>query len=241
MSIDGKNAAQDAFILGDALARQGDLLSARGALQTAISLNDPEWSPRAACVLGDLLWTQGDPAGAEPFLAVARDSGHPDWAPAAEVVQGVICASRRDVSGAMRAYGAAIASEHPKHAANAWFNLGTLHQQRGEWTLAVIAFRRAIDFRHPEFSPKAAVNLGYVLFNHLGQVEEAEQAFAVAVNSGNQEQAELAKMNLATMRHLAAANRRGDRHAVVDDSVDVSTGRGKGGLKWRQWIRRDRS
>jgi len=241
MSGDSNNAARNAFTLGDALARQGDFFSARGAFQTAISHNDPEWSPRAACVLGDLLWSQGDAASAEPILAIARQSGHPDWGPAAEVVQGVICAARSDMGGAMRAYGAAIASQHPTHAANAWFNLGTLHQQRREWVLAVTAFQRAIDFRHPEFSPKAAVNLGYVLFNNLGQVEEAEQAFAVAIHSENREQAELARMNLEAMRQLAAANQKGDQLTGVDDPVNVSTGRGKGGLKWRRWFRRDGS
>jgi tetratricopeptide (TPR) repeat protein len=236
----GRSEAQDAFIMGDALARQGDFESARGALQTAMSRDDPEWSPRAAYVLGDLLWQLGDPGSAEPVLRVACDSGHPDWAPAAEVGRGVICAARRDVAGAMRAYGAATASEHPKHAANAWFNLGTLHQQRGETSLAVIAYRRAIAFQHPELSPKAAVNLGYVLFNQLGQVQEAEEAFQIAITSQNEEQAQLAKQNLAAMRQLVRANQRGDRHDVVDDPVDVSVGRGKGGLKWRRWVRRDR-
>jgi tetratricopeptide (TPR) repeat protein len=239
MDASGRSEAQDAYLVGDRLARQRDFEGARGAFQTAISLGDPEWSPRAAYGLGSLLWNLGDPGGAEPILRVAINAGHPDWTPAAEVVQGVICAARQDVAGATRAYGAAIASEHPEHAANAWFNLGTLHQQRGETMLAVTAYRRAISFEHPELSPKAAVNLGYVLFNQLGQAAEAEAAFQVAIASDNQQQAELARQNLTAMRQLSRAAGRGERHQVVDDQVDVSVGRGKGGLKWRRWIRRD--
>jgi tetratricopeptide (TPR) repeat protein len=231
MDASGRSEAQDAFLLGDRLARQRDFEGARGAFQTAISLGNPEWSPRAAYGLGSLLWNLGDPGGAEPILRVAINAGHPDWTPAAEVVQGV--------AGATRAYGSAIASEHPEHAANAWFNLGTLHQQRGETMLAVTAYRRAISFEHPELSPKAAVNLGYVLFNQLGQAAEAEAAFQVAIASDNRQQAELARQNLTAMRQLSRAADRGERHDVVDDQVDVSVGRAKGGLKWRRWIRRD--
>lgn len=51
----------------------------------------------------------------------------------------------------------------------------------------MVAYRRAIDYRHPELSPRAAVNLGYVLFNDLGQVEDAEAAFQVAIDSSDAE------------------------------------------------------
>jgi len=77
-----------------------------------------------------------------------------------------------------------------------------------------------------------------LLFNQLGQAAEAEAAFQVAA-SDNQQQAELARQNLTAMRQLSRAAGRGERHQVVDDQVDVSVGRGKGGLKWRRWIRRD--
>ena len=39
--------------MGDYLARQGDVESARGAFQSAIAMHDPEWSPRAAYHLTD--------------------------------------------------------------------------------------------------------------------------------------------------------------------------------------------
>ena len=241
MSDEDRSPAQDAFIMGDLLARQGDVESARGAFQSAIAMGDPEWSPRAAYHLGELLWAVRDPGGAEAALGVAVAAGHPEWSPAAEVVQGVICAARQDMGGATRAYGAAIASEHPTHAARAWFNLGTLHQQRSETGLAVVAYRRAIDYRHSELSPRAAVNLGYVLFNDLGQVEDAEAAFQVAIDSSDAEQAQLARQNLAAMRQLTAARRRGDRHDIVEDAKDLSVGRGKGSQKWRRRVRRDPS
>jgi hypothetical protein len=74
-----------------------------------------------------------------------------------------------------------------------------------------MAYRRAIELDHPELSPRAAVNLGYVLFNQ----------------------------NLAAMRQLTAERQQGERHWIVEDARDVSVGRGKGGLKWRRWVRRD--
>ena len=153
----------------------------------------------------------------------------------------MICAARQDMDGAMRAYGAAIASGHPTHATRAWFNRGTLHQQRGETAQAVMAYRRAIELDHPELSPRAAVNLGYVLFNQAGMVEEAEEAFQIAIDSDDAEQAQLARQNLAAMRQLTAERQQGERHWIVEDARDVSVGRGKGGLKWRRWVRRDQS
>jgi len=113
------------------------------------------------------------------------------------------------MAGVMRAYGAAIASRHPTHAARAWFNLGILHQQRGEIELALAAHRGAIEYRHPEIGPRAAVNLGFVLFTELGQVEQAEAAFQVAINGQDPEQAQLGRQNLAAMRQLAADRRQG--------------------------------
>lgn len=113
MSDQWRSEAESAFLLGDILARQGDVESATGAFHSAIAMDDPEWSSRAAYHLGELLWQTRDPDGAEAALRVAADAGHPEWTPAAQVVQGVICAARQDMDGAMRADGAAIASGHP--------------------------------------------------------------------------------------------------------------------------------
>ena len=140
----------------------------------------------------------------------------------------------------MRAYGAAIATRHPTHAARAWFNLGTLHQQRGEIELALAAYRGAIEYRHPEIGPRAAVNLGFVLFTELGQVEQAEAAFQVAINGQDPEQAQLGRQNLAAMRQLAADRHQGVRHDGVEEPKDLSVGRGKGSQRWTAWVRRGR-
>jgi Flp pilus assembly protein TadD len=83
MSDKGRSEAENAFLLGDLLARQGDVESARGAFQSAVAMHDPEWSPWAAYHLGELLWAVRDPAGAEAALRVATDAGHPEWSPAA--------------------------------------------------------------------------------------------------------------------------------------------------------------
>ena len=41
MSDEDRSPAQDAFIMGDLLARQGDVESARGAFQSEIAMGDP--------------------------------------------------------------------------------------------------------------------------------------------------------------------------------------------------------
>jgi len=78
MSDKGRSEAESAFLMGDYLARQGDVESARGAFQSAIAMNDPEWSPRAAYHLGELLWQVDDPEGAEAALWVAIQARHPE-------------------------------------------------------------------------------------------------------------------------------------------------------------------
>ena len=72
MSDKDRRQAQDAFTMGDLLARQGDVEQARGAFQSAIAMRDPEWSPRAAYHLGELLWAVRDPRGAEHPGALPR-------------------------------------------------------------------------------------------------------------------------------------------------------------------------
>ena len=78
MSDKGRSEAESAFRMGDYLARQGDVESARGAFQSAIAMNDPEWSPRAAYHLGELLWQVDDPEGADAALWVAIQARHPE-------------------------------------------------------------------------------------------------------------------------------------------------------------------
>jgi TolA-binding protein len=79
MSGQWRSEAESAFLLGDILARQGDVESATGAFHSAIAMDDPEWSPRAAYHLGELLWQTRDPGGAEAALRLAIDAGHPEW------------------------------------------------------------------------------------------------------------------------------------------------------------------
>lgn len=116
-------AARNAFLVGYALATgqarsghaEGDVEAARGALLTAITAGDPEWSPRASYVLGDFLLQQGDASGAQRALSVALDAGHPEWTPGAQVVAGVLAAAGGDRIAAEAQYRAAIGSGHPQH------------------------------------------------------------------------------------------------------------------------------
>jgi tetratricopeptide (TPR) repeat protein len=218
--------------MGLALAQQGDVESARGAFLTCMALGDPEWSPRSAAMLGEILWGHGNAEAAEPILRRAVESSHPEWSAAAGVTLGVVLAHRGDHAGAERAYQAVIAAGHRPHAALAWFNLGTLHQHRRDWGAAVAAYRQAMATEDVEVGPKAAVNLGFVLFSEVGDAAGAEEAFATAIASRHPEQAPLAARNLEALRALQGS---GAPTIVVDDAVNVSTGRGRGGLKWRFW------
>ena len=55
--------------------------SARGALQVADGLGDPEWSPRSAYVLGELSLVRGHLDVAERNAQLVIDSQHPDGHP----------------------------------------------------------------------------------------------------------------------------------------------------------------
>ena len=103
------------------------------------------------------------------------------------------------------------------------------------------AYRRAVASRHPELGPRAAVNLGYVLFNMLGEVDEAAAAFQVAIDGPDPGQAALARQNLAAMRQLVAERGRGQGFDMDEDARDISVGRGRGTQKWRRWVGRDPS
>ena len=131
MSDQWRSEAESAFLLGDILARQGDVASATGAFHSAIAMDDPEWSPQAAYHLGG----RGLPAGhrAGPFRAEPQGG------------------------------------------------------------------------REPRLRP---VQPGRM-------VEEAEEAFQIAIDSDDAEQAQLARQNLAAMRQLTAERQQGERHWIV--------------------------
>ncbi len=234
--------AETAFLLGYALATgrvsaapDDQYESARGALQHAISLGDPEWSPRAAYVLGELSVVRGRLDVADHNTRLAIDSGHPDWAPAAYVVLGLLEVARGNKGAAMSAYDTAIASGHPEHAPHAWFNMGTLIQSRGEAGAALYAFQQAVISEHPMYAAKAAVNLGFVAFNDLGDVAMARAAFHTALSYGDPQQSALAAQNLAAMDHLTAEGDAGRPQQVTDDGVNVSQARPQDPIK-RRWF-----
>jgi hypothetical protein len=66
----------------------------------------------------------------------------------------------------------------------------------------------AIDSAHPEYAPLASLRLGALLWG-AGRLEEANQAFAYAVEMGNPETANLARQALDEL----TSDRRTDPHS----------------------------
>ena len=130
---------------------------------------------------------------------------------------GLIHASRGDTAAAEAQCRAVADTGHPQHAPHAWFNLGTMHQRRREARRAIAAYREVLAADRSEYTARAALNLGFVLFNQLGDVAGAEQAFQLAIETGQPDQARMAALNLAAMRHLARTGPQGIRYAAVDD------------------------
>jgi Flp pilus assembly protein TadD len=226
MTDSDRNHARDAFSVGWALltgaatlAPDDDQEAACGAFVTAMHAGDPEWSPRASCVLGEMMLERGDPDSAARYLQLALASSHADWKPKADLLDGLVRAARGDVAGAVAAYGRAIVSRHSTYCPNGWFNLGVLHQGRGEVVHAVDAFRQAMALNDVEFRAKASVNLGFMLFNQMGDVEGAREAYIQAVATGHPQQSVLARKNLEALEALARSQL-GWRK--VDDTTDLT-------------------
>lgn len=212
--------AQSRFIVASTLLEQGKRDEAAGALRICAEADDPEWSPRAACMLAQVLLDAGDVDGADQAAAAAVRSGHPRWSSLAMIIQAVLRAGRGDLTGAKTAYRAVISLYAERNAvANAWFNLGTTFQAEGDFDAAITAFERAAAMQDTPFAAKAGVNLGYVLFTERGDVEAATAALQSVFESGDVEQSELARVNLAAIAQLDPGT-----PSVADPFVDLASG-----------------
>lgn len=199
------------------VAETGDYEAAERAFDDLIRQGHPDGSPRAAAAWGELLRRAERLEDAERVLQFAVDSGHPDWSPSARVTLGLIHASRGDTAAAEAQYRAVAEAGHPQYAPRAWFSLGTMHQRHRETQRAVSAYRKVLAADHSEYTARAALNLGFMLFNQFGDIAGAEQAFRTAIEVGQPDQARMAALNLAAMRHLTQSGPKGIRYAAVDD------------------------
>src|SRR5260370_26066363 len=89
--------------LGFWLDRQGDVGTARAALQHAISNREHDAAPLFALILGILLDKQGDAEGARAAYQQAIDSGNAEIAPQAMVNLGILLEKQGDAEGARAA------------------------------------------------------------------------------------------------------------------------------------------
>jgi tetratricopeptide (TPR) repeat protein len=214
--------------------------AARGALISAITANDAEWSPRAAYVLGMALFDRDDLAGARNYFALARRSGHPEWSVGGLIGQAHLAAREGHPDDAASLFRQVIDAGQAQFLASAWYNLGTIHQQRQSYREAADSYRRAMATSDPTFAPKAATNLGFVLANYLGDPAGARRAFEAAIASGDPQQAPLAKQNLRVMDELDRLRGAGVPLPSGEDGVDVSVPSGTGRVKRRWWFPRER-
>lgn len=235
--------ARDAFAVGIALLTgratvgpDDPFEAARGALMSAVNLNDPEWSPRAAYVLGMALFNRGDRSNARNYFAIAERSGHPEWSVGGLIGRAYLAAGERRTDEAARLFEEVIASGQAQFLAAAWYNLGTIHQQQQRFAEAAEAYRQAMQTEDAEFAPKAATNLGFVLANHLGDPAGARQAFQAAIASGDPVQARLAADNLSVLDELDRLRAEGVPLPSGEDGVDVSVPTNEGRVKRRWWF-----
>jgi FOG: TPR repeat len=242
-----EGAARDAFAFGVALLSGRVTVGADdpfeagcGALMSAVNLNDPEWSPRAAYVLGMTLFNRGDLDGAGNYFTIAERSGHPEWSVGGLIGRAYLAAGERRPDEAARLFEEVIASGQDQFLGAAWYNLGTIHQQQQRFSEAAEAYRQAMQTEDPEFAPKAATNLGFVLANYLGDPTGARQAFQAAIASGDPEQARLAADNLSVMDELDRLRAAGVPLPSGEDGVDVSVPTTEGRVKRRWWFPRQR-
>jgi tetratricopeptide (TPR) repeat protein len=185
-----------AFAVGVAFEAQGELEEARGAYQTCLRSQDPEWSARAALALGLLLRESDRPAATE-FLRSAVDSGHQEWASTAAVHLGGVLLEDGDSEGAIAAFW--IAAEHGDRevAPHAAMQLGVLLASFGKASLARAAYEKAIATGHPNEAPRAAVNLGLLLVD--SDPGRARQVLELAMSSRHTEQSPMAALNLSAL------------------------------------------
>lgn len=122
---------------------------------------------------------------------------------------GLRMAESGDLAGAQEALTQAADSGHPEAAPQAANALGWLVAD-SDPALAESAFKLSIEHGHPFFSSGAAFALG-MLYDQHGNLAEALQSFELAVQSPDQETAELAR---GAVRSL------GDTHAARIAAMD---------------------
>ncbi|MFE7032448.1 tetratricopeptide repeat protein [Streptomyces sp. NPDC057621] len=185
------------YLLGLMRATEGDFEAAAEMLQAAADSRHPVWAPLARVDQGACWAETGDYERARTVLTEIAHSGHPEQAPRAADLLGDVLTAQAEWEEAEQAYQKAIDSGHPVWASIARMDLAVLltalDDERG---LALLA--RIAGSDDPGGAPRAGALLGDALAAR-GDWEGAEAAYRKAINSGHEQWAGTARVDLALM------------------------------------------
>lgn len=185
------------------LQRSGDDDAAEALFQRCWQADDPEWSAQAGTELGKIFLRRGAPGKASAVLRQAVEVwGHPTHGAEAMVWLGQALAQTGDLAGARRQYELVIDLNPPLFRDLARFQLAEQEHRQGDKSVAEGLYQAVATGDDATLAPRAAVNLG-VLYTELGQWDQARAAFSSVLDSNDQQQAAMARQNLAALDELA--------------------------------------
>ncbi|MFG2995934.1 tetratricopeptide repeat protein [Streptomyces sp. NPDC048340] len=234
-----------ACALGEWHTELGDPDLAEEWLELVTTTDHPDWSPPARIALAVLLARQepdeadesdesdGGQEGAADGVARAREllvdvigSGHPHQGPRAAAVLGDLLVREELPAEAEDAYRIAIDSGHWHWSPPARIALGVLLSgQEGGAARARELLTGVIDSGHPHQGPRAADLLGDLLVRE-GLLEEAEDAYRIAIDSRHPHWSLIARYDLAVMLADREDYERAEnllRELADDDDVTAAT------------------
>lgn len=156
------------------------------------------------------------------LLREAAASGHPAQGPRALCGLAEWYANDGDLISAEEFFERAIATGHPEWGGMARVELALMLAGSGEGLDRPAALLdTVIEARHPGLSPLAAAALGDLLVRE-GRIEDAEQAYGLAVASGHRDWAQVVRIELALLQAArgdsAGAEAAADLFTAVIDS-----------------------
>src|SRR5438105_14341949 len=168
-----KVPAWAAFELGLVRAKQRDRRAANEAWRKAMSTNDQEYAPRAACFMAVAYQQENDWDRARHAWQFALDAGNKRYLAAALLGLGTVAQQQGDIQGTFRYWERAAERGDPEFSGRAAVMLACRHLERGEYREAEAAFCRVLDIGNEEFRAVALLGLG------VGNYEQGDFAQAI--------------------------------------------------------------
>ncbi len=197
---DGASVArspEDLLEQGDRLRDLGDWAGALAAYRAAAGSAEPD--VRARALLGTawiLRWENRTGEACEAFEAAA-DCGVARWAGEALLQLGVIRNEEGDLAGARQAWSRGVATDAAQDADIAALDLGLLELRLGDADAARRAFLRALETSSARIRAKAALNLARMAEDDGAAVEDVDDWYRTALDTGDPEYATDAAFELA--------------------------------------------